>query len=389
MSAQAAPDPCRLDTPRLAPVERRPAPAGPVPSHDAAPVVLPTLAAALAETERRLDAFFAEQVARAGRHAGPYPALWQALQAAAHGGKRLRPRLLLGAFLHLGGTRLEPAIDLAVAVELLHTALLVHDDVIDGDAQRRGAPNVVGTFAAAGAAGGLGPERARRWGEHAALLAGDLMLTSALRIAARLDVDEPRRRRLVDLVDESVFRAAAGELADVAYAAGLATPTPAEIRGTMADKTAHYSLELPLRGAAILAGSPDPVADRLGAIGRSLGTVFQMRDDLLGVFGQAAETGKSASNDLREGKQTLLVAAARGTAPWRAVEHLFGQPDLDDEGADLLRAALEACGARHRAERALHRERDTTLALVDLAGLPTGLSLLLAHEAERAAERRS
>jgi geranylgeranyl diphosphate synthase type II len=373
MSAQTTPEPRLLDSP----------------SREAGPVVLPTLAAALSETERRLDRFFDEQMARAGRHAGPYPALWQALQAATQGGKRLRPRLLLGAFLHLGGVRLEPAIELAVAVELLHTALLVHDDVIDGDVQRRGAPNVVGTFAAAGAAGGLAPEPARRWGEHAALLAGDLLLTSAVRVTARLDVDEARRAALVELVDESVFRAAAGELADVAYAAGLLTPTPTEIRDTMADKTAHYSLELPLRAAAILAGSPAPVAARLGAIGRSLGTVFQMQDDLLGVFGRTAETGKSASNDLREGKQTLLVAAARGRAPWRAVEHLFGRPDLDDEGAERLRAALETCGARRRAERALRDERDTTLALVDRAALPAGLSRLLVHEAERAAERRS
>lgn len=363
--------------------------ADPAPPGDGGPVVLPSVSAALAETERRLDRFFDDQVVRAGRHSGPYPQLWRALHAATGGGKRLRPRLLLGAFLHLGGTRLEPAIELAVAVELLHNALLVHDDVIDGDVERRGAPNVVGTFAAAGVLGGLAEQPARRWGERAALLAGDLMLTSALRLTARLDVDVTRRTQLVELVDESVFRAAAGELADVAYAAGLVRPTPAQIRDTMADKTAHYSLELPLRAAAILAGSPGPVGDRLGEIGRSLGVVFQMRDDLLGVFGHREETGKSASNDLREGKQTLLVAAARGTAEWESVQHLFGHPGLTGEQADQLRQALETCGARRRAEQELHDERDHALALVERAGLPAGLAQLLADEADRAAERRS
>ncbi len=390
MSAETAPGlgPREPAGPELPTGRRRPASDAARPRH-AGPVVLPTLSAALVETERRLDRFFDEQVTRAGRHAGPYSQLWGALQAATHGGKRLRPRLLLGAFLHLGGTRLEPAIELAVAVELLHTALLVHDDVIDGDVQRRGAPNVVGTFAAVGAAGGLPAHPARRWGEHAALLAGDLMLTSALGIAARLDVDAARRAQLVELVDESVFRAAAGELADVAYAAGLVIPTPAQIRDTMADKTAYYSLELPLRAAAILAGSPAALVDRLGDVGRSLGVVFQMRDDLLGVFGRSAETGKSASNDLREGKQTLLVAAARGTGPWQAVEHLFGRPDLDEQDADRLRHALEGSGARRRAEQELHDERDAALRLVERAGLPTGLARLLAREADRAAERRS
>lgn len=362
---------------------------GPEPRREgAAALVLPNAAAALAEVERRLDRFFAEQAERAAARPDPYPLLWHALQEATRGGKRLRPRLLLAGYLHLGGSRLEPALELAVAVELLHTALLVHDDVIDGDLERRGAPNVVGRLAAVGADGGLPEAGARRWGEQAAVLAGDLMLTSALRIAAGLDVAAPRRAQLVDLVDESVFRAAAGELADVAYGAGLATPTAAQVREAMADKTAHYSLELPLRAAAILAGRPE-LGDRLGAVGRSLGLVFQMRDDLLGVFGRPEETGKSASNDLREGKQTLLVVTARGTEAWRAVEHLFGRADLDEEGAHRLRAALERCGARAAAERQLHRERHTALALVDRAGLPAGLARMLADEVDRAAERRS
>ena len=353
------------------------------------PLVLPHIGAALAEVERRLELVLDEAVRRSGRHAPQYQDLWRAVRSTTRGGKRLRPRLLLAAFLHLGGTRLEPAIELAVAVELLHTALLVHDDVIDGDVERRGAPNVVGSFALAGRSEGLSEQAARRWGEHAALLAGDLLLTSALRITARLDLDHVRRTALVELVDESVFRAAAGELADVAYAAGLATPSASDIRRLMADKTAHYSLELPLRAAAVIGGSPDWMGDRLGAIGHRLGLVFQMRDDLLGVFGSAAETGKSDWNDLREGKQTLLVAYARGTAQWAEVAHLFGREDLDEAGADVLRTALETSGARDRLEREIHKERDTALALIDGAGLPEALAGLLADEARRAAERRS
>ena len=188
-------------------------------SAEVAPLVLPNLAAALAEVERRLELLLDEALQRSAQHTPHYQELWRAVRTTARGGKRLRPRLLLAAFLHLGGTRLEAAVEVAVAVELLHTALLVHDDVIDGDVQRRGVPNVVGAFEAAARAAGLAEHPARRWGEQAALLAGDLLLTSALRITARLDLDHVRRTALVELVDESVFRAAAGELADVTYAA--------------------------------------------------------------------------------------------------------------------------------------------------------------------------
>ena len=374
-----APPPVRTDPPPAAAGTARVAPGA-----DATAV-----AAALGEVEQRLDRFFDEALVRSARHSPRYRQLWWAARSAAQGGKRLRPRLVIAAYLHLGGTRLEPAIELAVAVELLHTALLLHDDVIDGDDERRGAPNLVGALAAAGRAAGLPQTAARRWGESAAILAGDLLLTSALRLTGGLTVDPTRRDRLVGLVDEAVFRAAAGELADVAYAAGLETPSAGAIVEMMADKTAHYSLELPLRGAAILAGAPDRLGDRLGAIGRSLGIVFQMRDDVLGVFGRTEETGKSASSDLREGKQTLLVAFARGTAAWTATEDLFGRPDLDEAQVQQLRDALESSGARRRFEEEIRREQDTVLSLIRGARLPGGLAALLAGEATRAAERSS
>lgn len=343
--------------------------------------------AILSQVEDRLDRFFDDAAQRAVRHSPHYEDLWRELRASAAGGKRLRPRLVLAAYLHLGGATPEPAVELAAAIELLHTALLLHDDVIDGDVERRGAPNLVGAFAAASERAGLPSAAAARWGQSAAILAGDLLLTAAIRLTADLDIAPARRERLVALVDESIFRAAAGELADVAYASGLGTPTPAEIRDMMADKTAHYSLELPLRAASILAGAPEIVGDRLGAIGRSLGLVFQMRDDLLGVFGRSEETGKSASNDLREGKQTMLVAYARESDAWARTAELFGDQGLEETGVELLRETLEDSGARARFEAEIARECDATLALIDAAGLPDALATLLADEARCAAER--
>lgn len=350
--------------------------------------MLHTASAALDDVERRLERSFEESARRAAAHSPHYVELWHALRSAADGGKRLRPRLLLAAYLELGGRHVDAAVELGAAIELLHTALLFHDDVIDGDVERRGAPNLVGVFAGDAATGGIAPATAQRWGQSAAILAGDLLLTTAVRMTAELDIDTERRRRIVELLDESIFRAAAGELADVAYAAGLSAPTVDDLRQMMADKTAHYSLELPLRAAAVLAGDDDGgLEDRLGAIGRAIGVLFQMRDDMLGVFGRPEETGKSASGDLREGKQTMLIAFARGSAEWAAAERHFGDPALDDLGAHRLRAALEACGARDRLEWEIRRQRDEVRKLIENAELPSGLVALLCRETDLAADR--
>lgn len=345
--------------------------------------------AVLEGVEARIAEVFAVATARAGRHSPEFVELWARMRAAAIGGKRLRPRLVVHAGIELGGAPLGPLIDVAAATELLHTALLLHDDVIDGDLERRGRPNLIADFTDRAQGVGVAPVAALRWGRSAAILAGDLLIAGALRLAADLDVEPGRRARLIALLDESVFRAAAGELADIAYATGAGTPTPAEIHRMMSDKTGHYSAELPLRAGAILSGAPAEVEDALGSIGRSLGIVFQMRDDLLGVFGSKLETGKSDTSDLREGKQTLLVALARGTDAWEAAAHRFGREDLDDDGAAALRAALVDSGARAGFEAVLAAERDAALARIAASPLPAPLAAALAAEIRDAAERRA
>jgi len=345
--------------------------------------------AGLAAVERGLHAFVSTSVARAERHSPHYAELWREMRTSLTGGKRVRPRLLLAAYTQLCGHDDEHAIRLAIAVELLHTALLVHDDIIDGDLERRGVPNLVGAFGTSARSAGVGSPTAERWGETAGILAGDLLLTGALRMAVLPELDRPRAERIAALVDESVFRAAAGELADVAYAAGLSTPSMGEIRDMMADKTAHYSLELPLRAAAVLAGLPEDAEDRLGAIGGSLGVLFQMTDDLLGVFGDPDVTGKSACSDLREGKQTLLVAFARDTDAWRSAAGAFGDARLDEAGADALRHALEESGARASFEADIRREHAAAVRLIRAAGLPAGLAATLESAADAASRRRA
>lgn len=287
--------------------------------------------------------------------------LWASLQQLTAHGKRFRPALLTGVYAALGGVENGCAETVGDAVELLHTAFVIHDDVIDGDQVRRGRPNVSGTFAARATADGVDPGRARRYGEAAGILAGDLALAGAVREVATCGARPDVTARLLDLLEEVLHRSAAGELADVRLSlTGTAAMT--DVLDVAEWKTAAYSFELPLQAAAILADAPAEVITALGAVGRCVGVAFQLQDDLDGVFASSAQTGKDPLGDLREGKGTALVAVARSTTWWPELSPYLGDPDLTEEGAARAREILVACGAL-RVVRGLVRDlRDAALA---------------------------
>src|SRR5690606_8628901 len=170
-------------------------------------------ALAPAPVDGALAAFFAD-----GARHGSTPEhreLWSALADAAEGGKRLRPALFHSVYLALGGRESAVAAKVAAALELLHTALVVHDDVIDGDDVRRGTPNVVGVFARRARERGHDAERAIHYGQSAAILAGDLALAGAVRTLALSGAESATVARMLDLLDRAIHLSAAGELADV------------------------------------------------------------------------------------------------------------------------------------------------------------------------------
>lgn len=287
--------------------------------------------------------------------------LWETLHGLTAGGKRFRPALLLHLHDALGGTDHRVASAVADAVELLHTAFVIHDDVIDGDEVRRGRPNVGGVFAARAGADGVAPERVRRYGEAAAILAGDLALAGAVREIALCGARPTVVARLLDLLEDVLHRSAAGELADVRVSL-CADASLADALDIAEWKTAAYSFELPLQAAAVLAGAPEQVIAALGAVGRCLGVAFQLQDDLDGVFATAQQTGKDPLCDLREGKCTALVTIARSTDRWEELARFVGDPHLTPEGASSARELLEACGARRAVEMLVRDLRDAALA---------------------------
>lgn len=347
-------------------------------------------AAGPAAVDGRLSEFFAQRIAAAALHGGQYELLWSAIRAAADGGKRLRPRFVLLAFGGLGGDTsrfADAAIDTAVAFELLHTAFLLHDDVIDGDTLRRGRPNLSGEFAATALFRGAGPRRARLWGESAAILAGDLLLHAAGGILARLDVPSAVRSTLLDVFERCVFVTAAGELADVGLSTGVGDAGLGEVLAMTEWKTAEYSVAGPLIAGAVLAGADDRMLDGLAEFGRLTGIAFQLGDDLLGVFGDEEVTGKSAVGDLRQGKETSLIAFARGTPRWGEIAPSLGRPDLSRAEAARLAAVLEECGARAFVERLLDEHVAEALSVAASLAAPRGFAADLAAIARSCAGR--
>ncbi len=312
------------------------------------------LLALSAERQGQVDAvlarFFSLARNRAAALGVQYVRLWEILESNTVGGKRFRPRMVMCAYEALGGDDIEAAAYVGAAFELLHTALIGHDDVIDRDFTRRGVPNISGSYRDLATQNGATERAAEHAGISAAVIAGDLALFNAYRLIDRSGVADVTRSRLLEVMDDALFASAAGELIDVDFANLSEVPRVDDILTMERLKTAVYSFECPLQAGAILAGAGEDVVGTLADFGREIGIAYQIVDDLLGVFGSEAETGKTTVGDLREGKRTVLIAYATSTREWASVAHLFGSPDLTEEDAAVLREMLIACGARSFAE---------------------------------------
>ncbi len=323
-------------------------------------------------TDEALQRLLEQGRARAAATDPDHARLWDALTAAAEGGKRFRPALLVAAHDALDGASTAAAVQTGAAVELLHTALVIHDDVIDGDDVRRGRPNVSGTFHAYAVAAGAGEDEAAALGRTAGILAGDLALAAAIRAVATCGAPPEVTHRLLDLFDAAIHVTAAGELADVRMSLSIGAASLPESLAMEEQKTSAYSFALPLQAGAVLAGADDVTVDRLGEAGRVLGIAFQLADDLLGVFGDPSRTGKSATGDLRAGKQTPLLAHARSTTDWDRIAPYVGR-DLSADELDEARRLLTAAGSRQYVEELAAAHHAAACTVVQELGLSLDL----------------
>ncbi len=256
---------------------------------------------------RALARYCNERYGAASQVGHGYAVLWKSLSTLLQaGGKRLRPYMLLSAYqAYAEDPAIERVLPAALSQELVHLAMRVHDDIIDRDTIRYGIKNITGQYLDYYSANSESDTEVRHLAESSAILAGDILLSDSYRLLAKSDIGEMQLAKALLLMSRSVFEVVGGELLDTESAL---IDDPLVTAHTIARyKTASYSFIGPLVIGATLAGAPKKELETLQHFAESLGVAYQLRDDLLGVFGNEDVTGKSTSTDIVEGKRTHLI----------------------------------------------------------------------------------
>ncbi len=284
------------------------------------------------------------------------------------GGKRLRPALLHHAFLACGGVPGPGSWSLAMALELLHAYLLIHDDIMDRSEVRRGGPSAHVDFASL--------HRRRGWegdpehfGLSVAILLGDLANAYVQELAGCAEVPAERRPAVARCFAVMCQEVVVGQYEEMTVPY-REQPGEEELLRVLQLKSGRYSVQRPLELGALLAGAPAVTRHGLARYGRLTGEAFQLQDDLLGMFGDAATVGKPVGADLTEGKFTVLIhhaLAGADEAGRRLLLAALGNRELDAAAVERVRQVIVGSGAAERV-RAMIEER-TTAAQAELDGL--------------------
>ncbi len=303
-------------------------------------------------------------------------------------GKRMRPAFAYWGYRGAGGADRDDIVTALASLELVQASALIHDDVMDASDTRRGRPAVHRLFEAHHRQGGWHGV-ASRFGENAAILAGDLCLVWSDEMLHSAGVDPTSLARARPIFDEMRTEVMVGQYLDVL--ASVTDDTSIERASKIATfKSAKYTVERPLLIGAALADAGPDIESIYSTYGLALGEAFQLRDDVLGVFGDPGETGKPAGDDIREGKHTYLVATAFALAEPAEADAMrsdLGNPALDDDGVDRFRAIITSSGALRRTEHRIADLTDTALTALTKIPLANGADEVLSELVEAAVRR--
>ncbi|HEX5016414.1 MAG TPA: polyprenyl synthetase family protein [Actinomycetes bacterium] len=302
------------------------------------------------------------------------------------GGKRMRPAFAYWGWRGAGGEDCHEIIPAVAALELLQACALIHDDLMDGSDTRRGGPSVHRQFASLHrGTGWVGPPEA--FGAGAAILLGDLALVWADQMLFDAPLPAPRLRAAKPVYDRMRVELMAGQYLDLLEQARGSTSVERSLR-VARYKAAKYTVEGPLHLGGVLADAPADLLEAYTAYGIPVGEAFQLRDDVLGVFGDPEVTGKPAGDDLREGKRTVLVAIAeeRSTPAQRQLigRHL-GDARLGHDEVDELRHVISETGALEYVQSLI--DERVTMAKVAVEHIPDPAANVLRSLAEAATQR--
>jgi geranylgeranyl diphosphate synthase type I len=285
-------------------------------------------------------------------------------ELACAGGKRLRPLLCYCGWFAAGGTgEDDPVLRVAAGLELFHMFALIHDDVMDASELRRGRPTAHRRLVLESAGrtdrngGRLRGDDAERLASNCAILVGDLALVWSDELIHASGLNSAQLRATRPLLDAMRTELMLGQYLDVRAACDLRVDVDTAL-AIARHKSGKYTIERPLQIGAALAGTGEDVLRACSDFALPVGEAFQLRDDLLGIFGDPSVTGKSCLEDLRDGKLTTLVALAlaRADPTQRArLGRLVGDPELDEAGAAEVRELLVATQAVETVEEMIRK----------------------------------
>lgn len=285
------------------------------------------------------------------------------------GGKRLRPAFMYYGYIGAGGEDRERLLDTAVAVELIHTFLLIHDDIIDRDTLRHGEPTLHERYRAWGKRH-LHLADPAHFGDSIALIVGDMVFALANDIIFTSGFPEKQIFAALSKMQKIVSYTVIGQARDI-YIEYLGTASTEEILAMYEKKSARYTVEGPLHLGVLLAGAERILTETLTRYALPVGVAFQIQDDIIGLYGSEERIGKPVGSDIREGKITVLVTLAlerASTAERSEIHRLLKRGEtLTQDDIERFRAIIRDCGALGAAkEKALQLIQEGNIALSQL-----------------------
>lgn len=306
------------------------------------------------------------------------------------GGKRFRPIFAYLGFLGAGAAPSKSSLRACAALELVHVCALIHDDVMDGSDARRNRPALHRRFEEVHKRNAYSGDPTK-FGVAAAILLGDLALVWSDQLLSESGISPEEFTRAVPVFHQMREELMAGQYLDVLEGA-LASSDLARSLKIARYKSGRYSIERPLRFGAALAGAKAKIADAYSAFGIPLGEAFQLRDDLLGVFGDPTVTGKPSGDDIREGKRTVLMALLEelvDEGQRKKIEFALGNADLSKEAIKEIQVLIIDSGARSRCEELIDSLLGKALAALHISDIDSRVLEMLRQMADAATKRES
>jgi geranylgeranyl diphosphate synthase, type I len=338
-----------------------------------------------ARVDHALDTFMREETARLTAIHERLAPVAQQLRAAVADGKRLRAAFCYWGWRAAGQPDSDAMIRAAAAMELVHAAAIVHDDIIDGSTIRRHVPTA--HVALRDAVSGADSEAA---GTALAIVLGDLLISWAGQMFSGCGLPGPFLRRAQPLWSALATALVAGECLEILRTGSR--PSTADAFEVIRYKTAKYTVEHPLHIGATLGGAAQRLLDVFTEYGIPLGEAFQLRDDLLGVFGDPGRTGKSNLDDLRGRKPTVLLSVTLSAAEGRdrkEIERVLNGCGMDADDLLTIQAIMVRTGARQRIESMIADRAVQAAAAIEQARLPPAAASALGHLASALTTRET